>query len=78
MTHRVAMDRELAEIRAAKVAGRAPSPSPCDGCRRSAVCGPEQLACAAFELHATTGRFSQYAPRQASRERWLRLFGEVG
>jgi hypothetical protein len=39
--------------------------SPCnESCRHFARCAAQGLACAALDLFETTGRFSQFAPRQ--------------
>jgi hypothetical protein len=38
--------------------------SPCEGCRHHDRCKAQSLACVALELYESSGRFSQFAPRQ--------------
>lgn len=47
---------------------------PCSGCRRAEEC-KHGRACTALELWVNTGRYSEVAPRQPSREIYAKLFG---
>ena len=51
-------------------------PAPCDSCRLAPRCAAELLACAAFQLYATTGRAPRWrlAPRAPTRERFDLIF----
>jgi hypothetical protein len=50
-----------------------PSPPPCTDCKLAERCILEDADLAALELHARTGRASQFAPRQPNREIFARL-----
>jgi hypothetical protein len=59
-----------------KVAGLAEAlggPSPCEGCPHAVRCR-DGLACAALQLFVQTGRISEIAPRQPTRQIYERLF----
>jgi hypothetical protein len=52
-------------------------PGPCEGgCAHRDRCA-QGLACAALQLFVDTGRFSAYAPRQPSRDLYMRLYPEA-
>ncbi len=53
----------------------APS-DPCAGCRHAERCA-QGLACRALELFVNVGRVSEFAPRQPSRDLYLRLYPEA-
>ena len=56
--------------------GTKPSPSPCLNCPKADRCRGQELACVALEIFENSGGRLSAAPRQPSRDIWLRLHDE--
>lgn len=76
------MQQWIEELKArVQASGRAPrrpslSAAPCDFCPKAPRCAAEQLACTAFERFNAGLRWAIVPRVDASRERFVRIFGE--